>query len=131
MGRSVPDWFIVLEETSFPADILLSFKFMKFYGIVLNLRREIIYYDAAENWEPHKLYFAQSSASKKMANSVSGTHGLIKNCNNIMNYYSSDDSHDVNAEADIEHTFLQTRDWTTDTYESLDVLSERFDTARS
>ena len=107
MGRSVPDGFIVLEETSFPADILLSFKFMRFYGIVLNLRREIIHYDDSENWEPHKLYFAQMSASKKRTNSVSGNHGLIKNCNNLINYYHSDDSHDFYAEADKEHTFLR------------------------
>ena len=30
MGRRVPDWFIVLEETSFPADILSSFGSMRF-----------------------------------------------------------------------------------------------------
>ena len=51
MGRRVPSWFVVLEETSFPADILLSFQFMRFYGIMLNLKREIIYYDTEEKGE--------------------------------------------------------------------------------
>ena len=71
--------------------------------------KEISHLDSEEMGES-QLYFIMRSTVIGSVISISVIHELLRNCNNVINYCRSVNSHDGNAEADVEQTSLQTRD---------------------